>query len=127
MKKTFMKRKFLSMLAGGTLTGMVVSVLLILDTVIAGIFIGDKAVAGVNLVNPLYNLASFFSMLFSLGVPILYSKAMGDFDDEKAERYFHVGITASVAVGVIMFILAFLFKEECGFLSFSSFHSFYIS
>ncbi len=112
MKKTFMKKKFLSMLAGGTLTGMVVSVLLILDTVIAGIFIGDKAVAGVNLVNPLYNLASFFSMLFSLGVPILYSKAMGDFDDEKAERYFHVGITASVAVGVIMFILAFLFKEE---------------
>ncbi len=112
MKKTFMKKKFLSMLAGGTLTGMVVSVLLILDTVIAGIFIGDKAVAGINLVNPLYNLASFFSMLFSLGVPILYSKAMGDFDDEKADRIFHVGLTASIAIGLIMFILTFLFKEE---------------
>lgn len=112
MKQTFMRKKFLSMLAGGTLTSMVVSVLIMLDTVISGIFIGEKAVAGINLVSPLYNLASFFAMLFSLGIPILYSKAVGDFDDDRADKIFHVGLTSSVIIGLIMFILTYFFKEE---------------
>ena len=100
------------MLAGGTLTSMVVSVLAILDTVVAGLFIGQKAVAGINLVAPLYSLASFFAMLVSLGTPILYSKAVGDFDDDRANRIFSVGLTSSVAVGIIMFVLTFFLKER---------------
>lgn len=112
MKQTFMRKKFLSMLAGGTLTSMVVSVLIMLDTVISGVFIGENAVAGINLVSPLYNLASFFAMLFSLGIPILYSKAVGEFDDDRADRIFHAGLTSSVIIGLIMCILTWFFKEE---------------
>ena len=44
------------------------------DSFIAGIKLGENAVIGVNLVLPVYSFAIFFALLFSLGVPILYSK-----------------------------------------------------
>ena len=46
-----MSKKYFSMLLGGTLTYMVVSLLLMSDSVIAGVVIGSDAVAGVTLVN----------------------------------------------------------------------------
>lgn len=57
-QKTLMSKKFYSMLLGGTLTMMVVSVLLMSDSVIAGALIGADAVAGITLVTPLYSLAA---------------------------------------------------------------------
>lgn len=56
---------------------MVVSVLLMSDSVIAGTVIGSDAVAGITLVTPIYSLAAFFGAVFSLGVPIVYSTEMG--------------------------------------------------
>ena len=52
-KKTLMSEKYMSMLLGGTLTMMVVSALLMSDSVIAGAVIGSHAVAGITLVTPL--------------------------------------------------------------------------
>ena len=78
--RPLMVRKFDTMLLGGTLTMMVVSVLLMSDSVIAGIFIGSNAAAGVNLVTPIYSISAFFGSIFSLGVPIRYSLKMGQFD-----------------------------------------------
>ena len=45
---TLMSKKFISMLLGGTLTMTVVSLLLMSDSIIAGIFVGEEAVAGVT-------------------------------------------------------------------------------
>lgn len=75
-----MSKKFFSMLLGGTLTMMVVSILLMSDQVIAGFSIGSDAVAGITLVTPLYSLSAFFGSVISLGVPILYSTEMGKFN-----------------------------------------------
>lgn len=100
------------MLAGGSLTCMVVPILLISDKVVAGVFLGENAVSGINLIMPLYDMASFFSMLFSLGIPILYSNAMGAFDKEEANRVFGVGLFSSIFVGLIMFITTFLFMDQ---------------
>ena len=49
-KQTLMSKKFFSMLFGGTLTMMVVSVLLMSDQIIAGLVIGSDAVAGITMV-----------------------------------------------------------------------------
>lgn len=103
-QQTLMSKKFISMLLGGTLTMMVVSILLMSDQIIAGFAIGSDAVAGVILVSPLYSLAAFFGSVISLGVPILYSTEMGKFNKEGADKVFGLGVLMAIAVGIILFI-----------------------
>ena len=73
---TLMSKKYYSMLLGGTLTMMMSSLMVMSDSLIAGGVIGADAVAGVTLVTPLHSFAVFVGTLFSLGIPILYSKEM---------------------------------------------------
>ena len=110
---TFLIRRFFPLLATGTLGMMVVTVLLMSDMMIAGIFIGEDAVAGINLVTPIYSLAYFFVGLVSIGVPILYSNAMGKFDKEAADGYFGNGLTAAVIVGIVLFAAVALAGKAC--------------
>ena len=110
-QKTLISKKYFSMLLGGTLTMMVVSILLMSDSVIAGSFIGSDAVAGITLVTPMYSLVVFFSSVFSLGVPIIYSTEMGKFNKEEADRAFGLGLLMSIIIGVIMFLLVFIFGD----------------
>ena len=109
--QTLMSKKFFSMLLGGTLTMMVVSLLLMSDQVIAGFTIGSDAVAGITLVTPLYSLAAFFGSVISLGVPILYSTEMGKFNKKRADQVFGLGLLTSIVVGVILFGVIGLFGE----------------
>ena len=110
-EKTLMSSKFFSMLLGGTLTMLVVSVLLMSDSVIAGIFIDSDAVAGVTLVTPLYSLAAFFGSVFALGVPIVYSAEIGKFNKRGADQAFGFGLLMSIAIGVVLFLLVLLFGD----------------
>lgn len=106
---TMMSKKFYSMLLGGTLTMMVVSIMLMSDSIIAGAVIGSEAVAGTTLVMPLYSLAAFFGSVISLGVPILYAQEMGKFNKERADHIFGLGLLLAIVVGVLLFILTSLF------------------
>lgn len=111
-KPTLMSKKFYSMLLGGTLTMTVVSLLLMSDSIIAGIFVGEDAVAGVTLVTPMYSLAAFFGSLFSIGVPIVYTTEMGRFNKEKADQSFGFGILISIVIGVGLFVLVTAFGSS---------------
>ena len=77
--RTFLSSKYLSMLLSGTVLMILTSAMCMADTLIAGIVLGEDAVSGVCLVLPVYSLASFFSVAFSYGVPILYSREIGAF------------------------------------------------
>lgn len=103
---TMMSKKFHSMLLGGTLTMMVVSILLMSDSIIAGAVIGPDAVAAITLVTPLYALSAFFGSVISMGVPILYTTEMGKFNKERADQIFGFGVLASIIVGIVLFFLA---------------------
>ena len=102
---TMMSKKYYSMLLGGTLAMMMSSLMVMSDQLIAGAVIGADAVAGVTLVAPLHSFAVFIGTLFSLGIPILYSKAMGQFDKKNADRAFGFGLLMTIAVGIIMFVI----------------------
>ena len=102
---TMMSKKYYSMLLGGTLAMMMSSLMVMSDQLIAGAVIGANAVAGVTLVAPLHSFAVFIGTLFSLGIPILYSKAMGQFDKKSADRAFGFGLLMTIAVGIIMFVV----------------------
>ena len=104
-----MSKKFYSMLLGGTLAMMVVSIMLMSDSIIAGAVIGSDAVAGVTLVTPLYSFAAFFGSVISLGVPILYAQEMGKFNKDRADHVFGLGLLLAIVVGIVLFILTSLF------------------
>lgn len=104
-QKKMMTKKYFGMLLGGTLTMMVVSILLMSDSIIAGIVIGADAVAGITLVTPIYSLSAFFGSVFSLGIPIIYSTEMGKFNKEAADHAFGFGILMSLVVGVVLFLV----------------------
>lgn len=108
---SLMRDKYFSMLLSGTLTMMVVSVTLMSDTLIAGVFIGADAVKGITLVTPLYSIGAFFGSVFSLGVPILYSAEMGRFQKDEADRIFGFGFLMSLITGIVLFLLVLLFGD----------------
>lgn len=101
---TMMSKKYYSMLLGGTLAMMMSSLMVMSDSLIAGAFIGANAVAGVTLVTPLHSFAVFLGTLFSIGIPILYSKEMGRFQKKGADRVFGFGVLMTITVGILMFV-----------------------
>lgn len=109
--ESLMTKKFFSMLFGGTLTMMVVALLLMSDQLIAGFTLGSTAVSGIMLVIPLYSFSAFFSSMISKGVPILYSKEMGKFNKDRADKVFGLGIFMSIFIGLTMFILMSIFGD----------------
>ena len=106
------KRKYFSMLAGATFTSIINALLIITDSLICGIFLGDTAVSAINLVTPVYDLCIFIAMLLSLGIPILYAKARGRFSKEEADRIFGTGFTVCLAGGILIFIFLTLIKDS---------------
>lgn len=107
-KTSLMSKKYFSMLAGGTLTMMVASIMLMSDSFIAGAFIGSDAVAATTLVTPLYSLAVFFGSVISIGIPLLYSKEMGKFNKKRADQSFGLGVLISIIVGILLFVIIWL-------------------
>ena len=105
------KKKYLSMLAGASLTSIINALLIVTDTIICGIFLGDTAVSAINLVTPVYDFCIFIAMFISLGIPILYSNAMGRFEKEEADRIFGTGLTVCLAGGILIFIFLTLIRD----------------
>lgn len=103
LRRSFISSKYIAMLCSGTILMVLTAVMSIADTLIAGIILGETAVAGICLALPLYSLASFFAVFFSYGVPILYAGKIGSFRKEEADRCFGVGLTVALSIGILMF------------------------
>ncbi|MBQ7660965.1 MAG: multidrug transporter MatE [Clostridia bacterium] len=108
---TLLSKKYYSMLLGGTLTMMVVSVMLMSDSFIAGAILGPDGVAGVTLIAPVYSLSAFFGTIISLGVPILYATEMGKFNKKGADQTFGFGVLMALIMGVVLFALVCLLGD----------------
>ena len=91
------------MLCSGTILMALTAIMGIADTLIAGIILGEQAVAGICLALPICSLASFFAIFFSYGVPIIYAGKTGAFRKEEADRCFGVGLTVALSIGILMF------------------------
>ncbi len=113
-KKTLMGEKYFAMLFGGTMTLVVTAIMMISDSVIAGMLIGSRAVAGITIVKPIYSATVFLSSIFAFGIPVQYGNAMGQFDRKRADRIFGFGLLVSVGMGIALFARS-LFSEELYF------------
>lgn len=111
--RTFISEKYYSMLLAGSVTTFTSAAVIMVDALVGGARLGENAAAGISCVMPLYFIASFFSMAISIGVPILYSHAMGGFDQQRADRFFGTGLSAALLSGAVLFLLAVSGGEIC--------------
>ncbi|MBR4464814.1 MAG: hypothetical protein IKS40_09400 [Treponema sp.] len=110
-KISFLDRKFFSLLVPGTLTMIVATLLSLSDSIIAGFTLGKNSVVAVSMVTPAFVLSVSLACFISIGVPILYTRALGEFEKEKADSYFSLGFTVSIFTGLILFLFYFLFGD----------------
>ncbi|MCR5624627.1 MAG: hypothetical protein K6G11_05220 [Lachnospiraceae bacterium] len=108
---SFIRKKFLKMLVGGTISMLVVSLVLMSDSIIAGTILGEVAVGAIEIVLPVYSFAAFVGLLFSIGIPIIYSKEMGKSNKKEADRAFGFGLLMTVGVGIVIFAVLMFFGD----------------
>lgn len=100
---SFVKRKFNQMLAVGTMTMAVNYVVMLSGSVIAGNLIGADGLSALNVCTPAFGVASFLASLLSVGTALVFSRAMGAFDERRAARVFSQSLALSVVMGAVIF------------------------
>ena len=100
------------MLISGTFTMGMVYLMLLSDNIIAGFTIGTDGVAAINLVTPLIGIANSVSLCISEGTGILYARAIGETNRNRANRLFGMGMLATVFLALAMPVFLLLFKDS---------------
>ena len=109
--KGFCEKKFSSMLISGTFTKAVMYLMLLSDSIIAGFFIGESGVAGINAITPVTAIVTFFGDLVSTGVGIVFTREVGAMKKERADKIYGQGLIISIGIGLISAMLIFSFQN----------------
>jgi Na+-driven multidrug efflux pump/anti-sigma regulatory factor (Ser/Thr protein kinase) len=107
----FCEKKFTSMLVSGTFTKAVMYLMLLSDSIIAGYFIGQSGVAGINAITPVTAVVTFFGDLVSTGVGIVFAREVGAMRKDRADEIYSQGLIISVGMGLISALLIFVFQN----------------
>ena len=98
------------MLVSGTFTKAVMYLMLLSDSIIAGYFIGESGVAGINAITPVTAVVTFFGDLVSTGVGIVFAREIGAMKKDRADEIYGQGLIISIGMGLISAILIFVFR-----------------
>ena len=107
----FCEKKFASMLISGTFTKAVMYLMLLSDSIIAGYFVGQAGVAGINAITPITAIITFFGDLGSTGVGIVFAREVGAMRKERADEIYGQGLIISIGVGLISAVMLFVFQN----------------
>lgn len=99
------------MLISGTFTKAVMYLMLLCDSIIAGFFIGESGVAGINAITPVTAVVTFFGDLGSTGVGIVFTHEVGAMRKRRADEIFGQGLIISIGLGLISALLIFVFQS----------------
>lgn len=108
---SFGKIKFNSMLGTATITLVVVSLMLLSDTIIEGNFVGETGIAGINMVLPIYIGVNFLAGMIGMGTVRLIYEARGEFKTERANQFFGQSIILAIACGIVAMIFMLLGRD----------------
>lgn len=112
MTKTVISTRFKSVFVA-SLASMAISYVLILtDSIVAGQFVGDAAVAAMTLVAPITTLITFLSYMVADGLAMMFSYAKGKNDRAKANELFGMGVICSVATGALVTFVLVAFQSK---------------
>ena len=107
----FCEKKFRSMLISGTFTKAVMYLMLLSDSIIAGFFIGESGVAGINAITPVTAVVTFFGDLVSTGVGIVFTREVGAMRKRRADEIYGQGLIVSIGIGLTSALLIFAFQN----------------
>ncbi len=110
-KSGFCEKKFSSMLISGTFTKAVMYLMLLSDSIIAGYFIGQSGVAGINAITPVTAFITFFGDLLSTGVGIVFARKIGAMRKQRADEIYGQGLILSIGIGLLSALLIFVFQN----------------
>ncbi len=99
------------MLISGTFTKAVMYLMLLSDSIIAGFFVGENGVAGINAITPVTAIVTFFGDLGSTGVGIIFSREVGAMRKHRADEIFGQGLIISIGLGLISAIMISVFQS----------------
>lgn len=83
-----------------------------IDTVIVGNYLGDKGLAAMSLVTPVYLVYFTFGSMIAVGASIRASMSLGENNLKKAEEYFGFTFMAAIILGVVFTILGQIFLNQ---------------
>ena len=109
--KGFCEKKFSSMLISGTFTKAVMYLMLLSDSIIAGYFIGEAGVAGINAITPVTAIVTFFGDLVSTGVGIVFTREIGAMRKKRADEIYGQGLIVSIGLGLISALLILVLRN----------------
>ena len=109
--KGFCEKKFGSMLISGTFTKAVMYLMLLSDSIIAGFFIGETGVAGINAIAPITAIITFFGDLGSTGVGIVFAREVGAMRKHRADEIYGQGLIISIGAGLISALLIIVMRN----------------
>ena len=109
--KGFCEKKFTSMLISGTFTKAVMYLMLLCDSIIAGYYIGEAGVAGINAITPVTAIVTFFGDLVSTGVGIVFAREVGAMRKERADEIYGQGLIVSIGIGLLSAVLILVMKN----------------
>ena len=109
--KGFCEKKFTSMLISGTFTKAVMYLMLLSDSIIAGFFIGESGVAGINAITPVTAIVTFFGDLVSTGVGIVFTREVGAMNKRRADEIYGQGLIISIGIGLLSALSIFLLQN----------------
>ena len=109
--KGLCEKKFSSMLISGTFTKAVMYLMLLSDSIIAGFFIGEAGIAGINAITPVTAVVTFFGDLVSTGVGIVFTREVGAMRKRRADEIYGQGLIISIGIGLISALLIFVFQD----------------
>ena len=107
---TFANRKFLGFLGAATVVIVAEYVLVLSDSVIAGMVLGEDALKAVNLLMSAFSGVSFFTWLLAEGTSIAYSDAMARMQKVRAANLAGQGLVAALVLGGLLGVSAALLQ-----------------
>ena len=100
---SFVKMKFNRMLVIGTMTMAVNYIVMLSGAVIVGNLVGADGLSALNVCTPVFGGASFLASLLSVGTALVFSRAMGAFDEERAARVFSHAMVVAIGLGAAIY------------------------
>lgn len=105
------KKLYVKFLSTSVLSALVVSVYAFVDTIAIGQSEGPLGTAAMAVIAPLYGLFAFFSTLCGIGGAVQMSKAKGEGNENKGNKYFTSSLFLMGAITIVVWILLALFHK----------------
>jgi Na+-driven multidrug efflux pump len=104
--------KFKELLLPTLLIVMALNISSVVDTFFVGTFIGENAVAAIDLLEPMILLVTVLEWLFGLGGQILAVSKKSEFDIDGSNRFFTTSIVVSVIASLVMALVCLIFLDQ---------------